>query len=106
MTPLAAARELLQRPRTRRQTHLEAEHAFPGQLYEYSNYINGHYIDNGPALNAMLDRYLTAYWSRARVCVFGRWATTASARHVVAGTAHFSRRIASFLVGDVDSIRA
>ena len=29
-------------------------------------------IDNGPALNAMFDRYLAWYWLRARVCVFGR----------------------------------
>ena len=62
-------------------------------------------IDNGPALNAMFDRYLEWYWRRARVCVFGRRVDT-SARCAVAGTPELSRQVAAFLVGDIASVRA
>ena len=64
MTPLAAARELLVRPRTWDQQFREFEEDHT------SGILDG--IDNGPALNAMFDRYLAWYWRRARVCVFGR----------------------------------
>ena len=86
-------------------------------------------IDNGPALNAMFDRYLAWYWRRARVCVFGRrdpaqpkicsffphkdgrarcrgCRVDTSARDAVAGTPELSRQVAAFLVGDIASIRA
>ena len=98
MTPLAAARELLVRPRTWEQ-----------QIREFEEDHNPPYaldgIDNGPALNAMFDRYLEWYWRRARVCVFGRRVDT-SARCAVAGTPELSRQVAAFLVGDIASIRA
>ena len=98
VTPLAAARELLVRPRTWEQ-----------QIREFEEDHNPPYaldgIDNGPALNAMFDRYLEWYWRRARVCVFGRRVDT-SARCAVAGTPELSRQVAAFLVGDIASIRA
>ena len=97
VTPLAAARELLVRPRTWDQQFREFEEDHT------SGILDG--IDNGPALNAMFDRYLAWYWRRARVCVFGRRVDT-SARGAVAGTPELSRQVAAFLVGDIASIRA
>ena len=97
VTPLAAARELLVRPRTWDQQFREFEEDHT------SGILDG--IDNGPALNAMFDRYLEWYWRRARVCVFGRRVDT-SARCAVAGTPELSRQVAAFLVGDIASVRA
>ena len=121
VTPLAATRELLVRPRTWDQQFREFEEDHT------SGILDG--IDNGPALNAMFDRYLAWYWLRARVCVFGRrdpaqpkicsffphkdgrarcrgCRVDTSARDAVAGTPELSRQVAAFLVGDVASIRA
>ena len=119
---VSAAWELLVRPRTwdQQNREFEEDHNPPYAL-------DG--IDNGPALNAMFDRYLEWYWRRARVCVFGRrdpaqpkicsffphkdgrarcWRcrVDTSARDAVAGTPELSRQVAAFLVGDIASIRA